>query len=252
MPKIRAKPKNKDERCAVCRDASSGLVMCRGCSTLLHAACLVSVNGCPTIGCDEADPLQREPEAPADPEPVGSIAKLMWEIEKSKNKRRMSEAEFAAEHSLKVHKAEMIARSHSTDWEDMRRAEEQQKVELFHTTRKAAEKKRIAQAKATRLVPECLHQFDKESYRCIFCNLSMGMYAGKELGEWRGPPTEAEGRRRHEIAKAEKARRKREQKHWIDQTFEFVIEYGGRLLHLAVIAIIIVIYLILEFGSAFV
>jgi len=58
--KVRPRQKNKeDERCAVCRDGPEGLVVCRGCNTLLHATCLIDVRGCPTIGCNERDPLEK-------------------------------------------------------------------------------------------------------------------------------------------------------------------------------------------------
>lgn len=44
-------------RCAVCHDASSGLLICQGCQTHLHAQCLVDVGSCPTLGCEERDPI---------------------------------------------------------------------------------------------------------------------------------------------------------------------------------------------------
>jgi len=62
-PELRVTPRAgnpQEERCAVCRDGPDGLVVCRGCHTLLHASCLMDVNGCPTIGCNERDPLQGE------------------------------------------------------------------------------------------------------------------------------------------------------------------------------------------------
>jgi hypothetical protein len=62
-------------QCAVCRDGPSGLVICRGCGTLLHAACLIDVGGCPTIGCDELDPLMG-------PKPAKSPAARAEEIVK--------------------------------------------------------------------------------------------------------------------------------------------------------------------------
>lgn len=49
--------KGEQEHCAVCRDGPDGLVVCRGCGTMLHAQCLVSLPGCPTLGCGERDPL---------------------------------------------------------------------------------------------------------------------------------------------------------------------------------------------------
>jgi len=50
----------KEERCAVCRDGPDGLVVCRGCNTFLHASCLIDVRGCPTLGCNERDPLEAQ------------------------------------------------------------------------------------------------------------------------------------------------------------------------------------------------
>lgn len=58
MPKIRARQRNDAEQCAVCRDGPEGLLICRGCGTMLHATCLIDVRGCPTIGCNERDPLE--------------------------------------------------------------------------------------------------------------------------------------------------------------------------------------------------
>lgn len=49
--------KGEQEHCAVCHDGPDGLVICRGCGTMLHAQCLVSLPGCPTLGCVERDPL---------------------------------------------------------------------------------------------------------------------------------------------------------------------------------------------------
>jgi hypothetical protein len=214
MPKIRAKPKNKDERCAVCRDASSGLVMCRGCSTLIHAACLIEVRGCPTIGCDEADPLQREPEAPEEKAPVGSIAKLMWEIEKSKNKRRLDPRPRAQQ-----------ARAEKDEFEE-----------------------KIAKAKATRMIPQCLHDFSPQDNRCIHCNLSLGVFAAKEFGShWTGPSTVAEGERRHRVAKAAKEERaKQQKKHWFDYVYDALPKIFGW--GIVVIFLILVIMAELKIG----
>lgn len=61
MTRIKTKERRGgDDRCAVCRDGPDGLVVCRGCNTLLHASCLIDVRGCPTLGCNERDPLQAQ------------------------------------------------------------------------------------------------------------------------------------------------------------------------------------------------
>lgn len=60
---IRATQKQAEERCAICRDGPEGLVICRSCKTLAHAACLIeNGGGCPTLGCGERDPLAGSPK----------------------------------------------------------------------------------------------------------------------------------------------------------------------------------------------
>jgi hypothetical protein len=50
--------KTGQQRCALCHDGPTGLVMCQGCETLLHVSCLVDAGGCPTLGCNEREPAQ--------------------------------------------------------------------------------------------------------------------------------------------------------------------------------------------------
>ena len=136
---------------------------------------------------------------------------LQWRIEKAKNKRRL----------------------------DPRPPAQKARAE------KAEFKQKIAQAKATRMIPHCLHDFSPSDNKCIHCKVDMFAFASKEFGSaWTGP-------KKHDQAVIDKVfeKREKEQKHWIDSTFEFVIEYGGRFLSLAFIAVCIAIWLFLEFGS---
>jgi len=61
MFSLRPSERREDERCALCHDGPTGLVICRGCGALTHAQCLLHHGSCPTPGCDERDPMQEPP-----------------------------------------------------------------------------------------------------------------------------------------------------------------------------------------------
>lgn len=163
MTKIRAKAKNSEEHCAVCRDGPQGLVMCRGCSTLIHAVCLIDVRGCPTIGCNESDPLQRKPApAPAPtpaPEPVRKIDR--WGFEKTKNILRAAqptpaeERAFEAKHRAALYEAQTPAPL-ALNWDAIRHEDD------------VVGRKEVDE--------ECYHLFSGRDQVCDYCGLSAVEY----------------------------------------------------------------------------
>ena len=225
---------------------------------MIHAACMIDVRGCPTIGCNEADPLQPDPEPPTprarnaayldlvsiiqerlggdaqDTFTEDEIAGLQWKIEKAKNKERLTASQRGAKRAADA--ANRTAKKIATAGKD------------------AA--KLIALAKATRMVPSCLHQFSKMNNKCDHCEIDLFDFAEKEFGSgWTGPSTVAEGERRHQFAKdvkeAKKAREKRMQKHWIDRVFGF-LDGGVKIISWILAAIIFAIVIMGEFSGFFV
>lgn len=224
---------SQEERCAVCRDGPEGLVICRGCSTLLHASCLIDVHGCPTIGCDEIDPLQKASrDGPADPAYVPhpqswapiDINNSPYSVEEMRlggDAQDTDTETITSSNDCWVHSETISAQAradlydvwgHNIDeiseqctckgprpcyepdilkWEEdhkLHRALEKAKnrerltkdtldenemvMERFRATRKAAEKKRAALAKATQKELGCNHQFSPHDMRCILCHQS--------------------------------------------------------------------------------
>ena len=158
----------QEERCAVCRDGPEGLVVCRGCGTFLHASCLIDVRGCPTIGCNEKDPLQEEakPQFPPGTRPgpygVEYDPVKVWNYDVSQSPYSVKEMTEGSVVTQVVGNNNVVsiggrAGLENKDHEAIRRAEEGPQKE-----------------------PGCNHQFHPLDDKCVYCRTSVMDEASRE------------------------------------------------------------------------
>lgn len=165
--KVRQRQNKSEEHCAVCRDGPEGLVVCRGCNTLLHASCLIDVRGCPTIGCNELDPLQEE----LDP----------LQVDRGSRER-----------PCLVHSPHLISASCREDLFDLWGGDVSSActcgkgkeriigfIEALKTPLPAIPS--VAEQMAA-AADSCKHSFDPYDHRCVHCQLSMLDHAEREFG----------------------------------------------------------------------
>lgn len=143
---MRIPTRQQTVRCSICHDASSGLLECTGCGTMVHAQCIVEHGSCPTPGCNERDPLQQGPPT------TGTLPVIPTQP---------------------PHPLSMVQRTRQLISRDPRRVRMRQDTPTKSQTKPSKEFDEVERIQCELLG----HRWSKENYQCEWCGIRQEDYA---------------------------------------------------------------------------